>query len=149
MFKLILIPLLASFAVQAIKLATDKIRGNFTWKNFFKDYGGMPSGHSAYVASLATMIAIEAGINSVAFAISVALAIIVIRDAVGFRRAIGKNAIFTNMIAKTIYKTKNKKFTDKIDYLTESMGHSWPEVLVGSAIGIALALILNWLTFII
>ena len=43
----LIIPLIVVIGSQAIKLATDGIRGNFDLRNFFITYGGMPSSHTA------------------------------------------------------------------------------------------------------
>ena len=54
--------------------------------------GGMPSGHSATVSSLATMCGLSFGFGSVEFAIAGILAVIVCHDATGVRRETGKHA---------------------------------------------------------
>jgi len=69
----------------------------FDWGRLFGD-GGMPSGHSATVASLATISAISFGIGSFQFAVTTILAIIVCHDAMGVRRETGKQAVVINDI---------------------------------------------------
>ena len=64
--------------------------------------GGMPSGHSATVASLATICGLSYGLDSVEFAIAAILAIIVCHDATGVRRETGKHAEILNELLKSL-----------------------------------------------
>ena len=82
--------------------------------------GGMPSAHSAVVCSLAAMIGRELGYGSPEFAITVGLALIVMYDACGVRRAAGKQASILNKIISTPGLT-NLEVQEK---LTEALGHS-------------------------
>lgn len=142
MFELILIPIIVAVITQILKLTIDGIPNNLNWQHLVNDYGGMPSSHTSFVTSLATVIGLSQGFNSAAFAVSVVLMIVVIRDAVGFRREIGRNAVFTNMIAKIIYKDAPTQTKKKIDFLNERVGHSFPEVIAGFIVGICLSIIL-------
>ncbi|MFA6422146.1 MAG: divergent PAP2 family protein [Candidatus Buchananbacteria bacterium] len=143
MYLLILIPILVGAITQAIKLIIDGIPNNFTWQHLYRDYGGMPSSHTAFVASLATVIGLREGLNSAAFAIALILMLVVIRDAVGFRREIGKNAILTNYLAKKLIKDK------KIPLLTERVGHKISEVAAGVIFGGALSALIYFIFMII
>src|SRR3989344_2053379 len=129
MFALIIIPILVGLLTQALKLIIDGIPNNLTWQHLMTDYGGMPSSHTGFAAALATLVGIQAGFSSAAFAICVAILIIVIRDAVGFRRQIGQNAAFTNLIGRQVFKNK------KMEYLYEKTGHTVPEAVSGLLIG--------------
>ncbi len=136
MYQLIIIPIVAAVIVQAIKLITDGKPKNFNFHHMISDYGGMPSSHAAFVASLATIVGLADGFDSTTFAITFILFAIVIRDAIGFRREIGRNAVLTNQIAKaTIDKQKPQ-------YLNEQVGHTPLQVLVGSALGVAITIIM-------
>lgn len=139
MFQLILIPIIVAVITQAIKLITDGIPDNFNFERLISDYGGMPSSHTAFVASLATVVGLSAGFNSPAFAIAFVLMIVVIRDAVGFRREIGRNAMFTNIIAQKISQKVG------VEYLNEKMGHTVVQTIVGFIIGVGLSAIFYWL----
>lgn len=143
MFELIIIPVIVAMITQAIKLASDGIRGNLTWQHLISDYGGMPSSHTAFVASLATVVGLYEGFNSAAFAVSFVLMIVVIRDAIGFRREIGRNSVLTNKIAKQVFKG------NKVTYLPERIGHTIPQVIVGLALGSSLSVILFYLVFVL
>jgi len=136
MLELIIIPIIITAVTQMMKLAIDGIPKNFTWQHLINNYGGMPSSHTAYVTSLTTLVALRDGLDSTAFAIAVVVMIVVIRDAIGFRREIGRNALLTNTIAE-------KVFSEKADLLNEQVGHSVAEAAVGFVLGIVLAVILH------
>lgn len=135
MLPLIIIPIMVAIIVQAIKLIIDGIPNNLNWQHLLRDYGGMPSSHTAFVSSLMTLVGLSEGFNSAAFALSFALLVIVVRDAVGFRREIGRNAIFTNLVAKKIFKK------EKAEYLNEQIGHYFSEVIAGFLIGAGLSIL--------
>ncbi|MEK7375553.1 MAG: divergent PAP2 family protein [Candidatus Margulisiibacteriota bacterium] len=107
------------------------------FRHFF-EAGGMPSAHSAMVSSLVLSIGIQEGWGSPLLAVAVAFACIVIYDAVGVRRATGKQS----MIIKRILDDMNK--TDRIsdENLHEFMGHSPLEASVGIVFGMVIALIM-------
>ncbi len=144
MLELIIIPILVGLITQAVKLIIDGIPNNLDWQHVVGDYGGMPSSHTAFVASLVTVIGLSQGLNSPSFAIALVLLAVVARDALGFRTEIGKNAAFTNLIAKQVFKHK------KVSLLNEKMGHHLSEVIVGFLTGVILSGILYpaylWLT---
>ncbi len=139
MYELILIPIIVTIVAQALKLIIDGIPNNLNWQHLLNDYGGMPSAHTAFVSSLATVIGLRQGFDSAVFAISLVLMIIVMRDAVGFRREIGRNSVFTNMLAKKIYNNSTPVTKNKIEFLNEKVGHSIKEVVAGFLIGIFLS----------
>ena len=62
--------------------------------------GGMPSGHSATVTSLATISGLSFGFDSFQFAVTALLAIIVCHDAMGVRLETGKQAQILNELTK-------------------------------------------------
>ena len=95
----------------------------------------MPSGHSATVASLATICGLTFGLGSVEFAISAILAIIVCHDATGVRRETGKHAEILNELVKYLE-------TGKPEDLKELVGHTPLQVFAGILIGIGNALLM-------
>lgn len=110
--------------------------------------GGMPSSHSAFVASLALALALTEGISSPHFAIAFVLAGVVIHDAVGIRREAGKHATVLNemrqeisVIVEELSKGKEKD-PQRIDKkLKELLGHEPLEALTGTLLGVALVLL--------
>lgn len=103
--------------------------------------GGMPSAHSASVCSMTIAVAKTQGFSSPLFAVSFLLAVIVMYDAMGVRRAAGQHAKVINMIVKknqsdiSSYIPKNKK------QLKEFLGHTPIEVMGGALLGILIAMI--------
>ena len=75
------------------------------WKpSLMLSTGGMPSSHSAFVAALATAVAIVDGVHSTTFAISFCLASVVIYDAMGIRRHAGEHAKMLNHLIDDLMK---------------------------------------------
>ena len=133
MNKVIFTILLAGFGAQLVKLINLWFKHKtLTWHDLVVT-GGMPSSHSAFVVALATIIYLEEGVTTT-FAISLVLALIVIRDAFGVRRSVG-------MEGKAIQKLfRMHHLKSKFHY---SLGHSPKEVLVGSLIGLVIALVMH------
>ena len=104
--------------------------------------GGMPSGHSATVASLATATGLQCGWDSPMFAIAAVLAIIVMHDAVGVRQETGKQAVVINNIVELL-QNLGRADLNPADTLKEFVGHTGPQVIVGALGGILTAVILN------
>ncbi len=130
MNKIILTLLLAGFGAQLIKLVGLWFKHkSLSWHDLVVT-GGMPSSHSAFVISLATIIYLEEG-TSTAFAISLVLAFIVVRDAFGVRRTVGEEGVVINELIQKL------KLKDKTHF---SMGHTPLQVMVGSLIGLLVAI---------
>ena len=100
--------------------------------------GGMPSSHSSFVTSLATLVGLEKGFNSTDFAIVVVFALIIMYDASGVRRAVGKQAAILNQIVDDVHHGKHIKQ----DKLKELIGHTPVEVWMGAILGIVVALVM-------
>jgi uncharacterized protein len=130
-YELILVPLAAAIIAQIIKLGINASKDKFTWKDL-NSYGGMPSSHAALVISLAAMAGYSEGWNSAAFAISLVLALIVIRDAGGLRMALGRHAIELNQLIHSLKSTESAKYP----ILRERMGHTPLELFFGSLVGL-------------
>lgn len=140
-YEIIIAPFVSMFVVQSIKLATDSIRGNFTVKDMFTAYGGMPSSHTAVVVSLCSMVAWIAGIDSAAFAVAVVFAIIVISDAVTLRRVVDNNSKAIRLLASHLPAGEQTKFPEN----PRNIEHTIPQVLVGGLIGFSIALLIHLL----
>jgi len=130
MNKIALAVLAAGFGAQLVKLLIIFFRHkSLSWHDLVVT-GGMPSSHSAFVVSLATIIYLAEGVSTT-FVISLVLALIVLRDAFGVRRTVG---IEGKQIEKLL---KLNKLKSKFHY---SMGHTPLEVLVGAALGFLISL---------
>jgi len=121
-----------------ILIAKLKYKEVFDWRDFFLT-GGMPSAHTATVTTLALSIFLIQG-ASVAFAITIGLGFIVIRDALGVRRTVGEGGRAINDIIKVIDDLiKTKK--NKLKPVKYSLGHTPADVNIGMVIGAVSALI--------
>lgn len=107
------------------------------WHHMFES-GGMPSSHSSMAVALTVAIGMSQGWSSGPFAISVAFACIVMYDAVGVRRATGKQSLILNRLLEDWYKT-GRIGDQKLHELT---GHTPFEVLGGLILGIIIAILL-------
>jgi hypothetical protein len=101
--------------------------------------GGMPSSHSALVCALATSAALEEGLGSAAFAICVALAMVVMYDAAGVRRAASQQARILNQIMDELF--QGRPINE--ERLKELLGHTRFQVIVGALMGV-LGTLLMW-----
>lgn len=131
------IPFITWFVVQSLKVILELIINKKLNIRRIVGSGGMPSSHSALVCSLATTLGITEGVASPIFAVSIALAAIVMYDASGVRRAAGKQARILNKIIES--QGKNINVQEK---LIELLGHSPFEVYVGAIVGIVTAILL-------
>lgn len=102
--------------------------------------GGMPSGHSAAVSSIAIMSALIYGTGSFQFAISAVLAIIVCHDAMGVRRETGNQAMVLNDLVKSFHNLTQEKIQEK--ELTEFVGHTPIQVIAGIIVGVTDAFVI-------
>ncbi|MCY0881285.1 MAG: divergent PAP2 family protein, partial [Firmicutes bacterium] len=91
--------------------------------------GGLPSSHSALVASLSTALGRQYGWGSPFFALSCVLGLIVVYDAAGIRRAVGLHAQYLNQVREQGGSFDGKKFS-------EMVGHTPFEVLTGIGWGV-------------
>ncbi|WP_309119501.1 divergent PAP2 family protein [Paenibacillus sp.] len=128
-------------ATQALKLPLEyATNGTWNWKTLFRT-GGMPSSHSAGVASLATYIALKKGVKAVDFAISSIFGLIVMYDAMGIRRHAGEMAVELNDLDERVEKLADQHpglyHRERRAELKEELGHLPREVAVGAMLGIA------------
>ncbi len=103
--------------------------------------GGMPSGHSATVSSLAVAAAYSYGLDSFEFAVAAVLAVIVCKDAMGVRLETGKQAAILNEIVRAFDDLSSEKLPEI--KLKEFVGHTPIQVLAGILLGIVNAVLLH------
>jgi len=142
----ILITAVASWTVaQVLKVIINAIiNKEFSIERLFGD-GGMPSGHSATVTSMATVTALIYGLGSFEFAVTAILAIIVCHDAMGVRQETGKQAVLLNELIEA-FEALSKADLPEVK-LKEFVGHTPIQVAVGIALGIANAFAMHYLVF--
>jgi len=97
--------------------------------------GGMPSSHASIVSSMATAVAFAEGVDSNLFAVTLFIALVIMRDAMGVRRSSGLQARALNILGKQIADHQETEFSP----LKEIRGHHPLEVIVGALMGIFIA----------
>jgi hypothetical protein len=131
--------ILASSFAQVLKLLLYRVvEGRWSWERFVET-GGMPSSHSAMVVALATGVAWTEGVGSSFFAIAVVLAVIVMYDATGIRRAAGMHAERLNDLVEEFRILVQRG--PQVEPLKELLGHTYLEVAVGGILGCLFALL--------
>lgn len=132
--EIIFIAVISWAAAQIIKMIIDlAATGKVDWELMFSS-GGMPSSHSSFVCSLATAVGLWEGFDSVEFAIAFVLAIVVMYDAAGVRRAAGSHAAVINKLLDNL----NIKIDEN---LKELLGHTPIQEGAGAILGIVIAVI--------
>lgn len=134
-FKILYVTSLAWAVAQGLKVLIYYVRNRKFNFRLFVGTGGMPSSHSAYVCSLATALGIETGWDSPVFLLSVGMAIVIMTDAAGVRRAAGQQAKILNEIMEDLNRSKPVPQ----QRLKELLGHTPVQVIVGAFLGIAIA----------
>jgi len=104
----------------------------------FVGTGGMPSSHTAAVSAITTTIGLYSGWDSPVFMVSLCYAIIVISDALGVRRAAGKQAVLLNKIMDEIEQGRFK-YEKR---LKELLGHTPMEAFAGILLGIVFPILI-------
>ena len=147
-FDLISNPLLITglsswFVAQVLKLLIYAgLNKKLEWERLFGD-GGMPSGHSATVTSVAVYCGLYYGTGSFEFAVCALLAIIVCHDAMGVRLETGKQAMMINKLVESIQVLSKDTFSEQ--KLKELVGHTPVQVLAGVTLGAVNAAVMFWL----
>jgi len=135
---------LANIFAQIVKIPLHYIL-NGKWNfGLLLSTGGMPSSHSAFVASLATAIGITEGISSVMFAMAFCFAGVVIYDAMGIRRHAGTHAAMLNKLITDLKEQGNLAVFQDEEYqkrFKELLGHEPVETFFGTLFGILVAII--------
>ncbi len=126
---------------QSIKTFTSIVKFHRFDFVYFWSSGGLPSSHSSTVTALATSCGYLYGFSSSIFAIACVLALVVMYDAAGVRRAVGEQAKILNKITENLARKEPVAESD----LKELVGHTPMQVFFGALLGIAVGLLLPWL----
>ena len=114
------------------------------WTRMVGD-GGMPSGHSATVTSVAVITGLICGFKTPEFAIAAILAIVVCHDAMGVRQETGKQAVLLNEITRIMEILSANELPEV--KLKEFVGHTPLQVYAGVTIGILNAILMHFVIF--
>ncbi len=128
-----------------IKKGKDK---KFTLRELFQS-GRMPSTHTASTCALTTVVGLSTGFDSVVFAVSVMLTLVVAYDACHVRRAVGEQGLVLrslidrghmqeDLLAQLAEETNDKHKLTKPYF---SRGHLPKEVVAGAFLGVVIGLI--------
>ena len=128
------------FIAQLLKSVIDVVRNRsrgtrdiaetLLWKT-----GGMPSSHSSLVTALATSIGFRYGLANPLFSLALFYGMLIIRDALGVRRAAGLQAQALNRLGLELQRRHGIEFT----LVKEVNGHTPSEVSVGVLLGFFIA----------
>ena len=138
--------LTAAFWAQLIKFIGYMISHRKINFKILSTTGGMPSSHSAGTVGLATSVGCIAGFDSMEFAISAGMALVVMYDAAGLRRAAGKTAASLNKLMNDYYAGTLSEHSG--ERLKELLGHTPLEVIMGAILGILYAFYTHYVIFV-
>lgn len=154
------VPLLSWLAAQIIKTVLFFVKNRKFNFERLTGAGGMPSSHSALVCSLCIITLRTQGFRSPVFAVTIILAMIVMYDAMGVRRAAGLHAREINKLRRIVGEIEDELEDDDEDIdeddsddcddiedkaasakdLKELLGHTPFEVLGGALLGILIGM---------
>lgn len=140
-YEVIICGVASAFCAQVIKFILFTIKSKKVNFKIFSTTGGMPSSHSAGVMGLSTMVGILQGYDSIIFAVSLGVSLIIMYDAAGLRRAAGKTAACLNRMMDDFYHHDMQAAGGK---LKELLGHTPLEVFVGALFGVCFAYGFHW-----
>ena len=133
-YKYILVPFLLWLAIQTSKVIVDCIEKKKITLRRLLGSGGMPSSHSAVMVSITVMLGKNIGFKSPIFALACFMSLVVMQDAIGVRRQVGKQAKYLNEILMDKNTSTEEKFQ-------EMVGHTPFQVLIGLIVGLIAGLI--------
>lgn len=122
-------------SLKVLRLTIRRRRFNLRW---LFDTGGMPSSHSAGVASVATVTGLFYGFGSILFLMALSFAVVTMFDAAGVRRLVGKQAIVLNKMTDDLY--EHGQIGES--RLKELLGHTPIEVFAGAFLGILISYVI-------
>ena len=137
-YLVLISPIVAFIIAQGTKAIIRSTKRKLEFKDIFS-YSDMPSGHTAVVISLVTIIGLRHGLDSSFFAIAFVFALIVIVDAVGLRNYLGQHGKTLNVLVKDLNEDSFLDFS--YPKLLEKIGHTPAQVLVGAVVGVLVSLI--------
>lgn len=127
--KYIVIPFGVALLSQFIKIIIEyRENKKISLLRFVSGMGGIPSTHSAFVASISTIIYLDYGLSSL-FAVTLVFSLITIYDSMGIRYESGKQAKILNDVIGS--------------KLNEKIGHRPIETFVGILLGITFTILVN------
>ena len=138
----LLVPACSWIIAQILKsIISAIVNKRFSFDRLVGD-GGMPSGHSATVTSLAIMCCLVNGFDSAVFGLATIFAIVVMHDATGVRLETGKQAVSIIKMAELLNDyVSEKDEVIKTDKLKVLVGHTPWQVVCGAVLGAVIAIL--------
>ncbi len=130
--RALLVALSVQLACQAFKLVFYSIRDRRFGLGYFVTAGGIPSAHGAFVSALSVSIGLSSGFDSDVFSVAGVFSLIVIYDAYRLR---GHVQDHSKLINTHVLRPAGE------EPISEMVGHSVTELLVGLMIGAGWALL--------
>ncbi len=136
---LFLVPIFVGLATQAMKPLLNKgWAEHYRYEiKFLPRYGGMPSAHTSFAFSIATVVAMSEGLNSAMFAIAVVVVIFILDDALRMRIFLGRHGQSLIRLISKLPKEERVKYP----HLETQLGHKPKEVAAGAVVGTVLTII--------
>lgn len=141
-FPPFIIPIVVGVFTQLLKMFFKSNRipdPEHTRYDVLPQYGGMPSAHTAFATSLATLVSLTDGIYSNSFAIAICVMIFILDDALRLRVFLGRFGVAIRRLIKMLPPEEQKT----MPHIEGRIGHRVSEVIVGAFVGIV-ATILLW-----
>lgn len=140
---LFLIPILAGLTAQALKpLLNRHMYATLNeQKRRIPRYGGMPSAHSAFIFSLATIVGLVDGVYSTTFALAASAVVLILDDALRLRIFLAHYGQALSKLVERVPRSEQTRFPS----IETQLGHKPREAIIGALLGTAVSLALYWL----
>ena len=135
-YYIFIIPIIVGGIVQVTKFVVYCLKHGWDIR-YAMTHGHMPSAHTGFIVSLVTSVGYYDGVTTGAFAVAMALAIIVIDDAARLRMYMGDQGRYLNMLIRQLNVNE-----DQFPRLKERVGHRVSEVIIGGIYGFLLTMLL-------
>jgi acid phosphatase family membrane protein YuiD len=132
-------PIISFCLAQGTKILIKALnKKKLVWRDLVA-YSDMPSGHTATVVSLSTIMFLSQGLRSPEFALAFVFMMIVITDAIGLRNYLGQHGKTLNVLVKDL---KEDDYLDNsYPKQLERIGHTPMQVLIGAVLGFLVSFI--------
>lgn len=142
----VILVLVVGICIQWTKIIIDIIKyRTFYWHNFFSS-GWFPSFHTWLASSVAMLVLLENGVDSMLFMVVFSFGLLFAYDAMNIRYEAGQHASYINVLRHELQNVLVKDV--KKPPLKERIGHTPIEVMWGVVFGSVLTLILYYFMYI-
>lgn len=135
-YYIFIVPIISGVIVQVTKFVIYSTKHGWNI-HYAMTHGHMPSAHTGFIVSLITSVGYYESVTSGTFAVAIALAVIVVDDAVRLRVHLGDQGRYLNMLVQQLNVDE-----EKFPRLKERVGHRISEVIIGGIYGFLLTIAL-------